>query len=489
MKKLLALLLAAALLFSAAGAVFAADAAPGEGTAGAAYPVVIARGMDFNRLYTNYGTADETPLFRGVSFGGIVKTLASALKNAGKEGFNHAFAVAAVDYARGILGDMACDETGASVKDVGYARYFCSAADSPELQRLLAGSDKKEEALVRSAVEEFGAENVYFYTYDFRLDPWDLADDLRDFIDLACAEHGTDRADLVNCSMSGVITDCYLYKYGGEKLRKCVFLSSTFCGTNVATEVLKGEVQTDADMLYRYLSQLTKSPVLAKMLKVSGLLTLAAKWFNGFVTEEKDYVYASFLRDTFGTMLSFWANVQPEDVDAALEMIFPGDELKARYAPLIEKIRRLQTVMEQREEMLKALPARGVEPYVVAGYNSAPIPLYPSAAEQTDAILDSRWMFGCAEVSLLGGALAAEGKYVSPDGCVDLSGAVFPDYTWAIRNAGHVPTVHGSDCTDLVLSLLRHEGQADVNTFPRFPQFFTVDGETKNIVPEKEPVC
>lgn len=488
MKKLLALLLAAALLFSAAGAAFAADA-PAGAAAGASYPVVIARGMDFNRLYTNYGTADKTPLFRGVSFGGIVKTLASALKNAGKEGVNHALAVAAVDYARGILGDMACDETGASVKEVGYARYFCSAADSPALQKLIAGYEAKEESLVRSAAEEFGAENVYFYTYDFRLDPWELADDLRDYIELACAEHGTDRADLVNCSMSGVITDCYLYKYGGARLRKCVFLSSTFCGTNVATEVLKGEVHTDADMLYRYLAQLMKSPVLAKMLKVSGLLSLAAKWFNGFVAEEKDYVYASFLRDTFGTMLSFWANVQPEEVDDALEMIFPGDELKAQYAPLIEKIRRLQTVMEQREQMLKALPAQGVEPYVVAGYNSAPIPLYPSAAEQTDAILDSRWMFGCAEVSPLGGSLEAEGPYVSPDGCVDLTDAVFPDYTWAIKNAGHVPAKVGSDCTELVLSLLRHEGQADVNTFPRFPRFFTVDAETKNIVPEKTPVC
>ena len=488
MKKLLALLLSAALFFSAAGAAFAAGS-PGSAAGGAAYPLVIARGMDFNRLYTNYGTPDETPLFRGVTVGGVLKTLLAAVKNAGKDGFNHSLAVAAVDYARDILGDMACDAAGDSVKTVGYARYFCSAADSPALQALLAESDTKEEALVRSAVEELGAENVYFYTYDYRLDPWLLADDLRDYIELACAEHGTDRADLVNCSMSGVITDCYLYKYGGGRLRKCVFLSSTFCGTNVATEVLKGEIKTDADMLYRYLAQLMNSPLPAKLIKATGLLHLAAKWFNGFVEAEKDYVYASFLRETFGTMLSFWANVQPGDVDDALEMIFPGDELKARYAPLIEKIRRLQTVMAQRETMLKNLPAAGVEPYVIAGYNSAPIPLYPSAAEQTDAILDSRWMFGGADVSLLGGSLDAAGPYVSPDGCVDLTNALFPDYTWAIRNAGHVPTWHGSDCTALVLAVLRHEGQADVNTFPRYPQFFTVDAKTKNIVPGDAPVC
>ena len=488
MKKLLALLLAAALAFSAAGIAFAADA-PGSPAQGAVCPVVIARGMDFTRLYTNYGTPDQTPLFRGVTLGGVVKTLASALKNAGKEGFNHSLAMAAVDYARGILGDMACNEAGESVKTVGYERYFSSAADSPELRALLAESDVKEEALVRSAAEAFGEENVYFYTYDYRLDPWILADDLKDFIDLACAEHGTDRADLVNCSMAGVITDCYLYKYGASRLRKCVFLSSTFCGTNVATEVLKGEIHTDADMLYRYLAQLLKNPLPAKLIRATGALHLAAKWFNGFAAEEKDYIYAALLRDTFGTMLSFWANVQPDAVDEALDTIFPGDELKARYAPLIEKIRRLQTVMAGRDDMLRRMPDQGAEPYVVAGYNSAPIPLYPSAAEQTDAILDSRWMLGNAEVSLLGGRLEAAGPLVSPDGCVDLTNALFPDFTWAIRNAGHVPTWHGSDCTDLILTILRHEGQADVHTFPRYPQFFTVDPQTKNIVSGSSPVC
>ena len=477
MKKLFAFLLTLLLAFSAVSPAFAAEPQ-------AVTPVVIARGMDFNRLYTNYGTPAETPLFRGVTFGGVMKTLGAALKNTPKLGFNRSLAAAALDYAGQILGDMACDETGAGKKEAGYARYFCSVADSPELQALLNVSLIKEEALVRAAAEELGPENVYFYTYDYRLDPWELADDLRDYIELAREEHGVSRVDLINCSMAGVITDCYFYKYGGSAIRKCIFLSSTFCGTNVATEVLRGEVVTDEAMLYRYVSQMTHNVLLARFLKASGLLRALSKWFNGFVASEKEEIYSAFLRDTFGTMLSFWANVQPDQVDGALDMIFPTASDRARYQPLIEKIRRLQTVMAGRVSMLRRLPEAGVEVAVVAGYNSAPIPLYPSAAEQTDSILDSRWMLGGAEVSRLGETLNAEGPYVSPDGCVDLSGAVFPAQTWAIRDAGHVPTVYGSDCTRLILSLLRHEGAADVHSFPEFPQFFTVDPQTKNIVPD-----
>ena len=486
-KRMLSAVLALLFLFSAIGAAFAAET-EAAGEAGAGYPVVIARGMDFNRLYTNYGTPAQQPLFHGVTAAGVVKTLTAAIKNAGREGFDHALAIAALDYAREILGDMACDNEGNSVLDVGYARYFCSVAESPALQALLLESDSKEEALVRAAADTLGAENVYFYTYDYRMDPYALAEDLRDYIELAKAEHQVDRVDLINCSMSGVITDCYLARYGGASLRKCVFLSSTFCGTNVATEVLRGDVCTDADFLARYLSQLTNNRLLGKFLKATGLLSLAARWFNGFVESEKDYIYADFLRDTFGTMLSFWANVQPDAVDDCIEMIFPGEALQAEYAPLIQKIRRLQDIMADRGSLLQSLPAQGVDVAVIAGYNSAPIPLYPSAAEQTDAILDSRWMLGEAEVSPLDGTLPAAGERVSPDGNVDLTNVLFPADTWAIRNAGHVPTVYGSDCTALVLSVLQYDGDANVETFERFPQFFTVDGETKNIVSD-DPVC
>ena len=487
-KRLFALVLAAALLCAALYLpVGAAPAAAGEN--GAVCPLVIARGMDFNRLYTNYGTPAQQPLFHGVTAAGVLKTLTAAVKNAGREGFNHALAMAAVDYAREILGDMACDRAGNSVKDVGFAKYNCSVADSPALQTLLKESASQEEALVRSAAETLGAENVYFFTYDYRMDPYVLAEELRDLIDLARTDHGTDKVDLINCSMAGVITDCYLARYGGGALRKCVFLSSTFCGTNVATEVLRGDVQTDGAFLQRYIAQMTGNPLLGRILRATGLLDLAARWFNGFVASEKDYIYAEFLRDAFGTMLSFWANVQPDAVDDCIGMIFPDAALQAEYAPLIEKIRRLQGIMENRNELLLSLPAQGVDVAVIAGYNSAPIPLYPSAAEQTDAILDSRWMLGCADVSPLDGKLPAAGERVSPDGCVDLTDALFPADTWAIKNAGHVPTTHGSDCTALVLSVLQYEGDANVRSFERFPQFFTVDAKTKNIVSDRSPVC
>ena len=488
MKKTIALLLSLLLAVSCALPAFAEDSGAAE-PAACEYPLIIARGMDFDGVYTNYGTPEETPCFRGVTVGGILKTLGRTVKNALTMGFSHGLAAAGVVYVQEILGDMACDETGASVKEVGCDRYFGSMAEYPEFLAEVDEDEAKEPALARTASEILGPENVYYYSYDYRLDPYELADELHDLIGLARSEHGGKKAVLVNCSMAGVITDCYLYKYGSEDFAKIVFLSSTFCGTDVTDEVLRGKVETSENMLAYFLETRLNLPFLAKLLRRSGLLGAVADWFNGFVEREYEYVFDAFLRPTFGTMLSVWANVQPENVDAAIEYAFSTPELKEQYAPLIEKIRRLQTVMEGRDTMLRALPENGVAVAVVAGYDTSAVPLYASAALQADGILDSRWMFGGAETSEMGGSLGVSGPYVSPDGCVDLTDVLFPDYTWAIRDCGHVCVKYGSDCSDLIMRLILSDGQPTVYDFEEYPQFFTVDRKTENVIGEKKKPC
>ena len=483
MRKTLCLLLAAALACGCLLPFLSAAPARAAGTPAApAYPVVIARGMEFDGIYTNYGTDAQQRCFRPITAGGILKTLALTVKNAFTMGLRHGFAVAAVDYVREILGDMACDERGESVLDVGYDRYFGPLSDFPEFLASVTDDENKEPALARTAAERFGAENVYYYTYDFRLDPMVLADDLRAYIELAKAQHGTDKVILVNCSMAGVITDCYLYKYGSGSLAKVIFLSSTFCGTDEATQILQKNLQTSGGQLYQYLRTTLGDRLIWKGLYTSGALDAVARIANRFLDNEKDYVFDAFLRDSFGTMLSFWANVQPGEVGAAVDAVFPTPELKARYAPLLEKIDALRAVMEGREAMLRALPGQGVQVAVVAGYGRSNVPLYPDSVRQADGILDARWMLGGAAVSRLDGGEPVTGPRCSPDAAVELSGVLFPDATWAIKNAGHVPVKYGSDCSDFVTELIRYDGQPDVTAFPRFPQFFTVDAATKNLI-------
>lgn len=486
MKKTLCILLCAVLLAGCFTPAFAADAALSAeepaAAAAAQYPLVIARGMDFDGIYTVNDAGEKVLCFHGITAGGIIKTLGKTVKNAFTMGLRHGFAAAAVDYVWEVMGDMACGTDGRSVKDVRCDRYFGSMARFEDFWSGVHENESKEDALVRTACETVGAENVYYFTYDYRLDPFELADDLRDWIELAKTEHGTDRVTLVNCSMAGVITDCYLYKYGASSLAKVLFLSSTFCGTDMATEILQKQVGTDETLLENYLRTLLGDRAVIRLLRRTGLLKTAANVLNRFVSAEIDYVFDACMRDIFGTMLSYWANVQPGAVDDAVACLFPTQEEKETYAVLIEKIYRLKTVMENRETLLSALPAQGVAVAVVAGYNSSPVPIYPGAGMQSDGILDTRWMLGGAAVTPMGTASSPGNALTSPDGNVDLANVLFPQYTWAIRDCGHVPVQYGSDCSRLIMQILSYDGQPTVESFAEFPQFFTVDAKTKNLL-------
>ncbi|MGN1117005.1 MAG: hypothetical protein ACI4RU_00185, partial [Acutalibacteraceae bacterium] len=266
-------------------------------------------------------------------------------------------------------------------------------------------------------------------------------------------------------------------------LQKCVFLSSTFYGTDLTTEILQGNITVSEESLFNLLKGILNNDFLLKFLKTTGIIRTLSNVANTLIQNEKDFLFDEFLRETFGTMLSVWATVQPDKIDSCIDYVFASPELREKYAPLIEKIHRLQNVLSRRDELIKALPENGVEVAVIASYNSSGIPVYESSVYQTDGGLDTRWMLGGATVSKLGESLGYTGEYVSPDGCIDLKDAVFPEYTWALRDAGHVPAKYGSDSCELILSVLSYDGQPTVKTLDGFSQFQAVDKETLNFIP------
>lgn len=483
MKKITCLVLTVLMIFMPAFSLCAVAETQSAQSYENAAPLVIVRGMDFGGLYVDYGTPEQQSCFKGIGLTDVASLVINTAINLKRNNLSHSIALAAVDICDDIMGSFACDENGDSVYNVGCERFFGSMAQFPE-KVALAGEDKNcENGLLKGSVDRFGADKVYYFTYDFRKDPYILADELKEYIDLALAEHNTDKVNLINCSMGGVITDCYLYKYGSSALQKCVFLSSTFYGTDLTTEILQGNITVSEESLFNLLKGILNNDFLLKFLKTTGIIRTLSNVANTLIQNEKDFLFDEFLRETFGTMLSVWATVQPDKIDSCIDYVFGTSELREKYAPLIEKIHRLQNIMSRRDELIKTLPENGVEVAVIASYNSSAIPVYESSVYQTDGGLDTRWMLGGATVSKLGESLGYTGEYVSPDGCIDLKDAVFPEYTWALRDAGHVPAKYGSDSCELILSILSYDGQPTVKTLDGFSQFQAVDKETLNFIP------
>lgn len=167
--------------------------------------------------------------------------------------------------------------------------------------------------MTRACAENLPANHTYLFTYDWRLDPYKVADDIAATVDRAIAESGHDKVSIFCASMGGIMTVAYLTKYGYSKVDRCVFMSSTFCGAQVASDVLTGKIELKADTMYNYFSGLladatgSNAAVAAfmKTLNSVGAFKLLQKVTDYIVDNYKDEVYERVLIPDFAYMRFF----------------------------------------------------------------------------------------------------------------------------------------------------------------------------------------
>ena len=480
MKKILCLFLAFVFAFCMLP-VAAAGESGGSGSAEAdtSLPFLLIRGMDFTGLTYLRGTVDERNVFGGVNAGKLISTVLKGVGGSLIHRDPNVFADTAIAYAREIMGLMACDENGKSKYDVSVEQYTSALSNYPDLLKEIDETGTRELGILKRAVEEYGAQNVYYYNYDWRLDPFEHADKIAELIDTALRETGKSKIRLACASMGGILTVAYLTKYGASKLERVLFLSSTFYGTYVTSDLFRGEVKFRGEGIYQFLQAMVAhdKPVVSllfKGLRAMGLFRLVEKIADWLVPQIKERAYDSFMRDTFGTMPSLWALVLPEYYDACIQYMFAGKE--ETYAGIINLSKQYQEMVKNRDSMLKSMMANGLKVAVVASYDLPVVPAYEHADTQGDTVLESSRMLGGAVVSPLGETLPdsyapADPVRLSPDRMVDLSPVLLPESTWAIRGAPHVASDYGTDYSDFVFWLLAVDRQPTVTMNPRYPQF------------------
>ncbi len=472
-KRILSVILALIISVSGCMCVFASaeeEAAPAyDGT-----PVIMIRGMDFEGLYVDEGTENERNCFKGIDAGQLIGTVFKALFTGIFTASTDKGVKVLADYFNNVMGAMACNPDGSSMHNVGVREYPLSMANYPDFVKELGSNG--EVGFIKTAVSRYGAENVYYLNYDWRIDPYINADRLDKLVNQAISDSGKDKVNLICCSMGGIEAVSYIDRYGYSKLDKVLFVSSTFCGTHVTTDLLQGKVNVEGKYLYIYAKQMLAKDnkslsVLFDILYKTKVIDLLAKAINRLVPKLIDPVYKMFLRDTYGTMPTIWALVLPDEYDNAVKYMFGGDEEK--YAGIIELSKQYQELQARRDAMLLKAQDDGVYFAVVSGYDRAVIPIYTGGGGTGDATLDADCMLGGAKVAPLGSTLGDDytGERVSPDKVVDLSDALFPETTWALKEGVHVPLNSGSDCSEFIFTILEYDGRFTVDTDARYPQF------------------
>ena len=483
MKKILALLLSAVMVFSICSPVLAAEeAAPDyEGN-----PVVIVRGIDFTSLVN---LKDGTKAMQ-VDVGDILDLVVEVILAKflyEKESLEDILVTPAMDLVWDIMGPIASNPDGSSTDpDVGMKQYYGSIADFPEELTDDFLSISGEGNLALSMRDKIGAENVFYFTYDWRKSPEKIAAELDAFIEMVQEKTGKEKVHIAALSMGGMVTTAYMYYHGNGALESVAYLSAAHNGTYVCGDALNGRIVFEPDTLEKALLNLIDDGALdfitwlvLKIARIFGVTDMLCDFVNDFVKNSASQVYTGGLRDILGTALGMWALCPDDDFASGREYIFKGAEDK--YASVLEQLDGVEAFVKSTETTIEKAYADGVKVVFTSNYNQPLIPIYPRAVLNSDSTLESDLTSNFATIANFGETLSDEyiatkaPEFISADKIIDASTCLYPDYTWFIKDADHVAFTYGTEFSNFAVDLILSENQPTVKSFAEYPRFMAVD--------------
>lgn len=338
--------------------------------------------------------------------------------------------------------------------------------------------------LYRSIARNYGGANTYLYTFDWRLSPKELADDLKSYLEGVMNDNpGATKVDIAACSMGGMVTTAYIKYHGTDILDSVFFFSGAHNGGHIVGSAFSGDLVIDAKGLSDFLIEKTKGNfgvnLLVRIVSGLGILKGAVKFLNEVLVEYKGQIYGDFLRECLATAYGLWGMVPDEEFDAAVKFFFNGVE--GEYATALAEIAKVRDFVFSTEETMAKLEAAGVKFGYVSHYNSRQLPIYSGFKAHGDGVLESDRTSGGATFAKFGETLTdaeiagVAAEYISPDKVVNASTCLYKDRTWIVKNAKHVGCKDGSEHTEFAYWLITQETQPTVYTNAKYTRFMNCD--------------
>ncbi len=389
--------------------------------------------------------------------------------------------------------DLACNTDGSSKYNISTDLFPLNAGNYPDS---FMNEVKDEGGVVKAGIEAFGAENTYFFNYDWRLDPLKHADELNSFIKNVKAETECDRVALAAFSMGGTVTCSYLYKYGSADIDSVSLCSTAFQGTSCMGSMFSGNLSIDAYGLIRRAAQLTRNDFLDELIMLINNALEAYKinasidgYINGILSNLNERMYKEFIIPVFGYMPGLWALVDAENYEKAKDFMLADAD-----SELINAIDEYHYNVQSRAYEILSSAQKDTTVYIAAQYNMQGLPVSEvSTTSNNDFLIDVNYASGGAISSRLGETLPedyaqakADGhNHLSADRQLDASTCMFPEQTWFIRDMAHVDYNVG-ESTDFIIWLAKSEKQLTVYDNESYPQFMKYDSKSNTLSPVTE---
>lgn len=356
--------------------------------------------------------------------------------------------------------------------------------------------------------------NNYSYSYDWRIAPSEVIDDLHAYIQKVMKSTGKNKINIVANCLGGSYILAYLEKYGTNGHIKNVFFNTTVGnGTDLLTDAYCGDIVLDQTAIQRFLALnvekdsstvaglLTTSPLINEIILTSydllaqtHVLENLGMSFDDLYQRIYEGLVPRLAIAIFATMPGYWTVVNDDRYEEAKAFVFgkEGDERYEEYKGLIAKLDDYyNNVGSKKLEIIEKCQAAGVYFGATAKYGFQMYPFVKSQNELADQLVDlEHSSFGATVAKDIYSTLpdshikaAMENgtdKYISPDKMVDASTSLFKDSLWIRKNVSHDYTAKDYD---IALEFCRHTNFT-VESDARYPQYMILLPDTIEKDPE-----
>ena len=336
------------------------------------------------------------------------------------------------------------------------------------------------------------------YRYDWREDPWLLAERMHNMIEAVCEATGHSTVNVASQSGSTVIFMAYLVRYGTQRIAALTIRSTFHKGSTVLGDLVNGRVKLDANALSRtnFFKDfgVPNHEMIMSVLQAAhqaGLLAPLLTTVNRALPRILDRFYENAFVPSVLTIPMLWAYVPPDDYESGKEFCF-GDK-KDQYAGLIQKLDRYHYRVKLKADELLQETAWKIPVGTYLGYNSTLFFGVENSNRDGDGIIDTALMSMGAICATPGKRLGVMGVYrqkvncghdhISPGRTVDASACLFPEHTWFVRNDPHI------GATNMVWARWFFDSPKtpSIHTNPQYPQYVQFSSELDTFVPQEIP--
>lgn len=478
-KSIFCILLSTMFVFS--GASITAYAKSAQAT-----PVILVHGLGAQKVYENPGTENAREV-GNFDFSGIMNypALIDEILNLVGKGCE-------VNTDRLIKNlanvtktmEVNCDSNGNTPSNVGVEYWTDPLSNHPEYYQ---NAQANEAAIARQLCDAVGSHNVYYFSYDWRLDICETAEKLNSYIDNVKKYRNVNKVTLVGCSLGGSVLSAYIDAHANKNdIERCVFVNPAYMGVDYARPYAKDvvfEAKRIREFLYSY-SENGDAGANSTLINIIGGLfdeniDTASEKLSKILQDEAvvNRIYLEVIKPVIGNVASLWECIPYDCFDKAVSEMSKIGFLDTNSG-LYTKITKYHAVQGRVKKNLKALKKKGVQVAIVANYGVSGIPITSKSSNHTDILIDTKYASCGATVAQYGKKLKASGKYVSKDKIINAKTCALPDNTWFIKNLTHMNFKYGSQATRLVARLATSKAQSSIKVMKKkykYSQFMVAD--------------